>query len=495
MKSKGRSYLLVPLSFLLGAALPALLLWNPGRWQWADRLVTRLHRPSTTEKQQPKRLWTCGMHPQVIQEEPGNCPICEMKLVPVRSTVVGSEAGGPQTKERKIKYWRAPMDPNYISDKPGKSPMGMDLVPVYEDEESVVTGIRVDPNFLQNFAVRTALVEKGAIPVEIRTIGILGYNEKNITSVSTKFEGWIEKARVNYIGETVRRGQVLFEVYSPQLVTTQQEYLATLDYLERLSSGAHPDAVERARALLEAARQRLRYWDITDEQITQLSKSGKARRTLQIVSPVSGIVVEKMSESLEGMKLAPGINVYKIADLSTVWANIELFESQIQYLRLGLRARIQVEAFPTRRWTGRIIYIAPSMNPETRTLRASIEMPNPGWNLRPEMYADVKLEVPTLSSAIRVPEEAILHSGERSVVIVEKGKGVFEPREVELGAAGGGYRQVRRGLQPSEVVVTSSQFLIDSESNLREAISKLFGGRGGEAAEPIAPKPAQTHPH
>lgn len=448
MKSKGRSFLLVSLAFLLGAALPALLLWNPGRWQWADRFVTRLHRPAApVEKQQAKQLWTCGMHPQVIQEEPGNCPICGLKLVPVREPTA-STAGS--------------------------------ALPAHEDK----AGIRVDPNFLQNFSVRTAVVETGAIPLEIRSVGILAYNEKNIVSVNTKFEGWIEKARVNYVGETVRGGQVLFEVYSPQLVTTQQEYLAALDYLERLSSGGHPDAVERARALVEAARQRLRYWDITDEQITQLSKSGKARRTLQIVSPVSGIVVEKMSESLEGMKLAPGINVYKIADLSTVWVNIEVFESQIQYLRLGLRARIRVGAFPTRRWAGRIIYIAPSMNPETRTLRASIEIPNPGWKLRPEMYADVELEVPTVSAAIRVPEEAILHSGERSVVIVEKGKGVFEPREVELGPTGGGYQMVRRGLQPGEVVVTSSQFLIDSESNLKEAISKILGGRGGEAAEP-----------
>ena len=448
MKSKGRSFLLGSLAFLLGAALPALLLWNPGRWQWADQLVTRLHRrAATVEKQQAKQLWTCGMHPQVIQEEPGNCLICGLKLVPMREPTA-STAGS--------------------------------ALPVHEDE----VGIRVDPNFLQNFSVRTAVVETGAIPLEIRSVGILAYNEKNIVSVNTKFEGWIEKARVNYIGETVRGGQVLFEVYSPQLVTTQQEYLAALDYLERLSSGGHPDAVERARALVEAARQRLRYWDITDEQITQLSQSGKARRTLQIVSPASGIVVEKMSESLVGMKLAPGINVYKIADLSTVWANIEVFESQIQYLRLGRRARIRVEAFPTRPWAGRIIYIAPSMNPETRTLRASIEIPNPDWKLRPGMYADVKLEVPTVSTAIRVPEEAILHSGERSVVIVQKGKGVFEPREVELGPAGGGYQMVRRGLQPGEAVVTSSQFLIDSESNLREAISKILGDEGGEAAEP-----------
>jgi Cu(I)/Ag(I) efflux system membrane fusion protein/cobalt-zinc-cadmium efflux system membrane fusion protein len=494
MKSKRGLFVAIVVAFLAGLALPTMILWNPVRWEWADRLAGRAGGPeSETSGKIGRQLWTCGMHPQVIQDEPGNCPICGMKLVSVKSAERARVGTTTENKERKIKYWRAPMDPNYISDKPGKSPMGMDLVPVYEDEEPAESGIRVDPSFLQNFAVRTVVAEKGSIPIEIRTVGILAYNEKNIVSVNTKFEGWIEKAHVNYVGERIRKGQVLFEIYSPQLVTTQQEYLAAIDYLEKLSGGKYPDAVERARSLLEATRERLRYWDVSDEQIEELRRSGKITRTLEIVSPVSGIVISKMSDSLEGMKLTPGMNVYKIANLSTVWAEIEVFEHQIQHVRLGQRAQITVDAFPGRTLIGKIIYIDPTMNPQTRTLKAYVEVPNPNWKLRPEMYANVEIRVPAVFGTVKVPEEAVIHSGERSVVIVQKAKGIFEPREVELGAVGGGYTAVRHGLQSGETVVTSSQFLIDSESNLKEAISKMLARRQGEGEPQAAPPTARQH--
>ena len=454
MKSKSGFWIAILFVFLLGAALPLTVLWNPMRWQWAERLAGRIHNSSSLPQPQQAASATDA----ASQSQPG---------------------------ERKILYWRAPMDPSFVSDQPGKSPMGMELIPVYEEDSSPVTGIRVNPNFLQNFAVRTAVVEMGSIPVDIRTIGILTYNEKGIVSVNTKFEGWIEKAAVNYIGEPVRQGDLLFEIYSPQLVTTQQEYLAAIDYLERLSSGGYPDAVARARSLLEAARERLLYWDITEEQIQELTKSARAARTLQIFSPVSGVVVEKMNQSLEGMKVTPGMNVYRIADLSTVWAEIEVFEHQIQFLRLGQTAQIAVDAFPGRRWSGKIIYIDPSVNAQTRTLKAHVEIPNADRKLRPGMYANIAIRVPTVSGALKVPEEAILRTGERSVVIVAKGQGVFEPREIRLGATGGGYREVRQGLSADEIVVISSQFLIDSESSMKEAISKMLTVEKGEG-EPEA---------
>ena len=514
---------LVVFAFLLGVTLPALMVWNPGDWDWADALIAQL-RPTEGGRPMPgdpadkgrKQLWTCGMHPQVIQEEPGDCPICQMKLTPVKGPavvepekqlwtcgmhpqVIQEEPGdcpicqmkltpikreepsgshSAEGKERSIKHWRAPMDPTYISDKPGKSPMGMDLVPVYEDDEQAEDpGIRVDPSFLQNFAIRTARVEKGTIPIEIRTIGTIGYNEKKIVSINTKFEGWIEKAHVNYLGEAVRQGQVLFEIFSPTLVTTQKEYLAAIDYRERLSAGGMEDAIERARSLVDSSRERLRFWDITDEQIDMLKTSGSITRTLKIFSPVSGLVIDKMGDSLEGMKLTPGMNVYKVADLSTVWAEMEIFEHQIQFVKLGLRANITLDAFPGRRWTGKIQYLNPTMNPQTRTLKAFVEIPNPSRKLRPEMYANIEIRVPAISGSVRVPNEAILHSGARSVVIVQKSQGVFQAREVSLGTMGGGFREIRRGLEAGETVVTSSQFLIDSESNLKEAISKMRSER------------------
>jgi RND family efflux transporter MFP subunit len=421
---------------LLGGAVAAAVVWNPFHWAWADALLTRLHPAPATP------------------------------------------AAAPQ---RKIKYWRAPMNPNYISNKPGKSPMGMDLIPVYEDETAQETGIRVDPNFVQNFGVRTAKAELGSIPVDIRTIGLLDYNQKNLALVNTKYGGWIEKAYVNYVGEPVTRGQVLFEIYSPQLVTTEQEYLSTLQYVRQLEKAAEPDAVERARSLLNATRERLRYWDITDDQIQQLERTGNIMRTLKVFSPVSGVVTEKMSDSLEGMNLTPGMSVYKIADLSTIWAGIEVYEDDIRYMQIGRQADIAVDAFPNRHWTGKVIYIDPNINPQTRTLKVFVQIPNPRGILRPQMYANVEIHVPVVSGAVKIPEEAVLHSGERSVVIVEKAKGLFEARNVEIGALGGGYREILSGVRPGETVVTSSQFLIDSESNLKAAVQKMLAERTAAA--------------
>jgi Cu(I)/Ag(I) efflux system membrane fusion protein len=494
MSSKKGLWVLVLLAFLVGAGVPSFLIWNPGHWEWAESIVKRVHQPAgETAGQSGKQLWTCGMHPQVIQDHPGNCPICGMKLVPVKGTGAPPAASSAASGQRKIKYWRAPMDPNYISDKPGKSPMGMDLVPVYEDEETAESGIRVDPDFIQNFGVRTAKVEKGSIPADIRTIGILDYDQKNIVSINTKFEGWIEKAKVNYIGEEVRKGDVLFEIYSPQLVTTQQEYLANLDYVNQLSQNGDPGAVKRARLLLEATNERLRYWDISDDQIAALRESGKITRTLKVLSPVSGMVVEKMGDSLEGMRVVPGMNVYKIADLTALWADIQVFEYQVQHVALDQTASITLDAFPGRRWTGKIIYIDPKVDPKTRTLTASVEIANPDLKLRPQMYADVEIHTPSVAGVVKVPEEAVLHTGERNIVIVRKDSGLFDPREVTLGFSGGGYQEVRSGLKAGETVVTSAQFLIDSESNLKEAINKIIAEGKEKSEQTRTSGPDQTH--
>lgn len=425
--------------FLFAALLAAVLIWNPAGWRWAERLTASR---------------------QATESSPA------------------SAATGTAQGERRILYWRDPMDPTMVSDKPGKSPMGMDMVPVYEGEDNAEEGIRVNPNFVQNFAVRSVEAKRGMIPVDIRTVGMLAYNQKGIVSINTKFEGWIERPQVNYVGEPVERGQVLFEVYSPQLVTTQKEYLSAIDYLERLSSsGAYPEAVVRARALVEASRERLRYWDISEEQIRELARSGQTARTLQVVSPVSGVVIQKMDESLEGMRLSPGMNVYKIADLSTIWVEIEVFEYQVQHLRLGQTAHIELDAFPGQEWQGRLIYLDPTVDTKTRTLKADVEIANPDGRLRPGMYANVQIQAPTVSGVVIVPQEAVIHSGERNVVIVQTGQ-TFEARQVELGAQGGGDQEVRSGLRAGELVVTSSQFLIDSESNLKEAIGKMLGGEG-----------------
>lgn len=453
---------------LLGAAMPVAVIWNPWHWSWADNLTARLHGDSAAG--------------------------------PLQNQAATAPANPPQ--QRKIKYWHSSMNPTEISSKPGKDSMGMDLIPVYENEQTQETGIRVDPSFLQNFAVRTVKAEMGSIPVDIRTIGLLNYNDKNLAFINTKFEGWIEKVYVNYVGEPVTKGQALFEIYSPQLVTTQQEYLSALEYVQKLSGRADADAVARARSLLDATRERLSYWDITGGQIDELQRSGKITRTLKAVSPVSGIVVSKMSDSLEGVKVAAGMNVYKIADLSTIWASVEVYEDQLRYMQPGRLADITVDAFPNRHWSGKVIYLDPTVNQQTRTLNAFVQIPNQDEKLRPQMYANVEVHVPVVEGAVKVPEEAVLHSGERSVVIVEKTKGLFEPRKVELGALGDGYREIRKGVRAGETVVTSSQFLIDSESNLKEAIQTMLAERtaaAGAKPMPAGPmdgaKKMQQHQH
>ncbi|MCE2484259.1 MAG: efflux RND transporter periplasmic adaptor subunit [Desulfurellaceae bacterium] len=399
----------------------------------------------------------------------------------------------PAPGERKILYWRAPMDPNYTSDQPGKSPMGMDLVPVYEDQAPQNGGVRVSRGFLQNFAVRTTPVTTGALPVSIRTVGVLAHNEEKLVSVNTKFEGWIEKARVNNVGELVEKGDLLFEIYSPQLLTTQREYLAAMDYVERLRQNrAYPEAVARAESLLEAARERLRYWDITEEQIDTLGASRAVTRTVRFFSPSSGFIVDKMGDSLEGMKLSPGMTVLKIADHATLWAKAEFYENDVRHVREGQRVLIEVDAFPGRRWDGTILFFRPAVNQHTRTLTAFVEVANPGLRLRPMMYVTVSAQAAGSARAVIAPAESVLHSGERAVVIVAKGGGVFEPREVKLGMAGGDMQEVTAGLSPGEAVVVSSQFLIDSDSNLKAAISQLLNDGAPEQSAP-ASAPTQHH--
>ena len=343
------------------------------------------------------------------------------------------------------------------------------------------TQVQVPREFLQNFAVRTAVVERGPLPVSIRTVGVLAHNEERLVSVNTKFAGWIEKAHVNNIGEVVAEGDVLFDIYSPQLVATQREYLAAHSYVARLvEGGADSDAIERAEALLDATRERLRYWDITDTQIASLEQAGAPPRTVRFFAPASGLVVAKSGDSLEGMRVEAGMTVLKIADHSTLWAEVRFFEEHLRHVAEGSEATIEADAFPGRSWNGRILFFRSAVDPQTRALTAFVEVDNADLALRPMMYVDVSVRAGGVADAILVPAQAVLHSGERTVVVVANGDGGFEPREVELGVASEGMQEVVSGLAGGEQVVTSSQFLIDSESNLQAAMEQL--SRGDEEA-------------
>jgi RND family efflux transporter MFP subunit len=426
------------LAFLLGVGVTVLALANPARWSWLDRA-----------------------RGAIVHE--GSAPAPES----------GAAATAPG--ERKVLYWRAPMDPTYIRDKPGKSPMGMDLIPVYEGEGTAAPPgtVRIDPAFVQNIGVKSEAVRRTDIPFTIRTIGTLAYDDRQVSLITTKYEGWIEQVYVNYVGEPVRKGQVLFDIYSPQLVTTEQEYLQAMAYAKRMASGPYADAAARAEALVASARERLRYWDVSDAQVDELARSGRVQRTLSVVSPVNGLVVEKMDQALAGMRATPGMRLYRIVDLSTIWVNVQVFENQVPWLRVGRRATIELPYEPGRRYTGVIRFLHPSIDQKTRTMTASIELSNPGERLRADMYANVTIDVPSARNALAVPDDAVIHSGERDVVVLDLGHGLFQARDVTLGVNGGGLWQVLGGVDAGDRVVVSAQFLIDSESNLKAAIASM----------------------
>jgi Cu(I)/Ag(I) efflux system membrane fusion protein/cobalt-zinc-cadmium efflux system membrane fusion protein len=384
--------------------------------------------------------------------------------------LVDSKAG------KKIKYWVAPMDPTYIRDEPGKSPMGMDLVPVYEEEggeKEPTSTIRIDPVTVQNMGVRTALVQKKPLVKYIRTFGNIRTDETKLYEINTKFAGWIEKLYVQFEGEVVRKGQPLFDIYSPELVSAQEEYLLALRQHENLSSSGYPSIREGAERLLQASRTRLLYWDHTDEQIREIERTGKTRKTVTIHSPASGVVV--IRKATEGRYFKSGKRMYKIADLSTVWVDVEIYEYDLPWIHQGMAAEMELPYAPGKRFHGKVLYIYPYLNPQTRTAKLRLEFPNPNYELKLDMYANVYLKSTVSQESLVIPQESLIRSGVRNLVFISLGKGRFEPREIKLGLEGNDNEyQVLKGLREGEEIVTSAQFMLDSESRLREAIQKML---------------------
>ncbi len=427
-------------------------------------------------------LYTCGMHPHVLEHGPGPCPICGMAMVPINASegrTPPQKGSAAPTGEREVLFYRNPMDPAVTSPVPAKDEMGMDYVPVYADEggrtAGGVTTVEIDPGVLQNMNVRTAAVERRDVEREIRTVGYLEYDQERMVTVTTKVQGWVEKVHVNYIGEPVRRGQPLFEIYSPELVQTEQELLSAIEYARSFPSA--DEARRRAEALVEAARVRLGYWDISAEQIARLEATGEIFRTLDVVAPASGVVMKRMP-GLEGAAVRPGMEVYHIAGLSSLWLSVELFEDQLAWIGVGTPADVTFTYAPGETFRGTVRYIEPEFSETTRTLRAKLEVPNPRGLLRAGMFATVMFRPVAAREALTVPALAVLRTGQRNVVVVDLGEGRFAPREVTLGHQSAGRVEVIDGLSEGERVVTSAQFLIDSEASLQEAIQKMLAERG-----------------
>src|SRR6266498_714352 len=434
-----------------------------------------------------KTFYTCSMHPQIVQDHPGSCPICGMKLMPVRkqpsptALAAATPSLGRQDRQssavggRKIKYYKSTMMLGEISQRPRKDSMGMDMVPVYEGEEETNV-ITVDPSTVQKMGVRTAVVTKGPLRRVIRTVGTIDYNETALADVTTKFRGWIEKLYVDSTGKQVHRGEPLFDIYSPELYSAQVEYVLSL------SPSAKPDA--GTDSIRSSALTKLRFFDISDEQIAELEKTKQPGKTMRVNAPRDGIVVEKMA--VQGQMVDAGMKLYRLADLSLVWVQAQIYEQDLVYLKLGQEATVTLSYLTDREFRGRVTYIYPNVDEKTRTAKVRMEFHNPGYFLKPGMFATVQVTSELEPSALLAPDMAILRSGEKTTVFVALDGGKFDPRTVTLGPqAEGDMYQVLSGLNEGERIVTSGQFMLDSESQLREAIQKMLKPKEAAAKSPL----------
>ena len=383
-------------------------------------------------------------------------------------------AGGPCPGGAVPLHWKAPMDPTYVRDQPGKSPMGMDLVPVCPDQAALGGGVRIDPATVQSMGVRLAPAVRRDLSRKVRAVGRVGYDERLVEHVHTKVQGWVERLFVEYEGELVRRGQPLLEIYSPELVSTQEELLLAKRYQEATQGSRYEDVSQGGADLFQATLRRLELWDVSQQDIDRLLATGEIRKTLTLHAPTQGVVTDLRVR--DGMEVGPNDNLYTIADLSQVWLYADVYEYELPWVREGQKALIELSYLPGQTFEGRVTYIYLALDPKTRTARVRVELDNADLLLKPDMFADVTIETEARPGALAVPDEAVIRSGRRALVVAAGEAGRFAPREVTLGLdSGDGWVEVQSGLTEGEQVVTSGQFLIDSESKLQEAVQKMLG--------------------
>ena len=364
----------------------------------------------------------------------------------------------------------------------------MDYIPVYEGEETQAGQVKISPDKVQKLGVRTEPVSSRELVRTVRAVGQFQLDERRQHTVTTKFEGYIERLHVNATGQPVKRGQPLMEVYSPELVSAQEESLIAWNGRQSLRNGTE-ESLTGVGLLAEGALKRLRNWDISDAQLQRLQKDGKATRTLTLYAPASGVVLEKMA--VAGMRFMPGEPLFRIADLSAIWLLVDVFEQDLSLVHVGQSVKISVDAYPGQELTGKIAYIYPTVTPETRTAKIRVELTNPGGMLRPDMYASVQLvSGHGKAKALTVPDSAVIDNRTPPVVLVQRAEGLFEPREVKLGMRSDGYAEVLQGLSEGENVVVRANFLIDAESNLKSALGSFGGHSGHDSTKPAAANPA-----
>jgi RND family efflux transporter MFP subunit len=405
-----------------------------------------------------------------------------VKLLGLLVIVVGVFAVG---------YWRGQSNMSGDHSTMSSSPQSTETKPeggaMAGHDMSSAGSVNVSPEKQQLVGIRTAVAELRPLVKKIRTVGIVTYDETKVAQVFSKVDGWVEKLFVDYTGKLVQRGQPLFTFYSPELVATQEEYLLALRAKETLGASSLKEISSGAVSLLESARRRLTLWDISDAQIEELQKSGQPARTLTFFSPISGFVIKK--DAFQGMKVMPDKELYTITDLSTVWVTADIYEFDLANIRLGQRATIALSYYPGQTFSGKVAWIAPVLDEKTRTTKIRLEFANRDFKLKPEMYANVEIEVDG-GKKLAIPDEAVLDSGIRKIVFVDKGEGRYAPAEVKLGGKFDNYYEILSGLSPGERIIASASFLLDSESRLTEAMGAMAGMPGMDMGDAQKKAPA-----
>jgi len=407
----------------------------------------------------PAATYHCPMHPHVVSDKPGSCPICSMKLV--------------RSGERTILYYRNPMDPSVHSATPAKDAMGMEFVPVYSDEAfggpSVAgrAAVVLSPERRQLLGLASQPVGEADLKRSIRTVGRIAVDERRVQRVFTKSEGYVERLLVDFTGQPVRRGQPLLELYSPDLLAAEREYLLALRARGQMAEGGVAALAAQGEELLAAGRRRLQLLDVPESEIQRLEKGGEPRRTATLYAQVQGLVTQKMVT--QGSRVTPADPLFEVTDLSRVWVLADVYEQDLAAVKVGSVAAVRAAALPGREWKGAVSFITPAVDPATRTAKVRLEVDNQGLALKPEMFVDVSLEGGR-GRGLVVPESAVLDSGERRLVFLDRGEGRYEPQEVTLGPRTAGGYEVLSGLVAGDRVVTAGNFLLDSESSLEAAL-------------------------
>jgi len=382
--------------------------------------------------------------------------------------------GGKKKGEREVAYWVAPMDPSYKRDEPGQSPMGMDLEPVYADELAAEPGaVAIDPAVVNQLGVRTAEAERRDLSRTLRTVGRVTYDERNLSHIHTRVKGWVAELHVDAQGDRVEVDEPILEIYSPELVTAQEEYLIARRRAGKLGdSGVGVPMSDMVRQ----ARERLLFYGVSPTEIERLEETGEMQRTVLLRAPHAGVVTELGVR--EGMRVTPEDNLYTVADLSTVWVQADVYAYQSEWVAAGDPVTLTLPFYPGREWTGKVDYVYPYMDPETRTVKARLVFDNPDGALKPEMFATAVIDSDPREDVVAVPSEAVIRTGKRTVVVTAQGRGKFRPVAVETGIESGEWVEIREGLEAGTEVVTSGQFLLDSEADFDAAMDRMESETG-----------------